>query len=613
NPGYAGDAKNAAAAGLYVSAYAFANPYGAASNPPSNGTPQQQADYAASNAGDYKVGGQKLPMMLDIEYDPYVSSETNSNECYGLSPSAMVSWISSFLAEAKTKTGATPFVYTTRDWWDTCTGNSTAFAGDMLWIASYSSGTPGILPAGWNSWNLWQYSSAGTVSGISGATDLDYFSGGPETERTLVNTAATPIQIRTLNSLANPSGSYTYTETGLPPGTSLDSATGKITGTPSTAGTYNVTVTPSGSGTMVPSSVSFTWYVTPGTMTVTSPGNRTATAGTAVDVQLSASDSATGFGAPTFTASGLPPGLSISSSGKITGWPDAPGRYSTAVAATDSSGATASTAFTWTINAATSGPAGKVVLSNGSKCLDDPASKTANGTRPDIWTCNGGSNQKWTIAQDGSVRVLGKCLEVKGDGTANGTAIDLGTCGNGADQVWRIGTGAGLVSPQTGKCLDDPGAKTANGTQLDIWACNGGSNQKWTAPGGPAMSGVPGKCLDDKGASTANGAAVDLFTCNGAANQNWTVMPGGTVRVSGKCLEVQGNSAANDAKINLYTCNGSVSQAWTVAGTSYLGSELVNSHSGKCLADPGDTTANGTQLEIITCSSADPGMSWHLR
>ncbi|MCL2586189.1 MAG: hypothetical protein FWE35_27460, partial [Streptosporangiales bacterium] len=34
NPGYAGDAKNAAAAGLYVSAYAFANPYGAASNPP---------------------------------------------------------------------------------------------------------------------------------------------------------------------------------------------------------------------------------------------------------------------------------------------------------------------------------------------------------------------------------------------------------------------------------------------------------------------------------------------------------------------------------------------------------------------------------------------------
>ena len=608
NPDYAGDASGATAAGLYVSAYAFANPYGSGSATPPNGTAQQQADYAYTNAGNYTVGGNHLPMMLDIEYDPYVSSEANSNTCYGLSASAMVNWISAFLTEAKAKTGAEPIIYTTTDWWKTCTGNSTAFGNDILWIASYSAGSPGTLPAGWNTWNMWQYSSSGTVPGISATTDLDYFSGAPETEQTLVNTTATPIQIQTLSALAGQA--VTYTATGLPPGTSISSS-GQITGMPTTVGTYNVTVTPSGSGTIVPSSVAFTWDVH-GTVTVTPMANRTATAGTAVNVQATATDSAAGY-TPTFTATGLPTDLSISSSGRITGWPDKPGTYSTTVTATDSAGASASTSFTWTINANASGPAGAVVLSNGGKCLDDPASRTANGTRPDIWTCNGGSNQNWTIAQDGSVRVFGKCLDVKGNGTANGTAVDLWTCSDNANQRWRIGTDAELVNPQSGKCLDDPGAKTANGTQLDIWTCNGGSNQKWAGPAGPAMSGIPGKCVDVKGASSANGAVIDSYSCTGGANQNWTIMPDGSVRAYGKCLDVKGYGTTSGSVIDLWSCTGATNQKWAVTGTSDLGGELVNPVSGLCLAVPGDTTANGTQLEIMTCSAADPGMSWHLR
>ena len=34
-----------------------------------------------------------LPLVLDIEADPYVGSEKNGNQCYGLTPSAMVTWI----------------------------------------------------------------------------------------------------------------------------------------------------------------------------------------------------------------------------------------------------------------------------------------------------------------------------------------------------------------------------------------------------------------------------------------------------------------------------------------------------------------------------------------
>ena len=40
-------------------------------------------------------------------------------------------------------------IYTTTDWWKTCTGNSAAFAStNPLWIARYASSI-GTLPAGW--------------------------------------------------------------------------------------------------------------------------------------------------------------------------------------------------------------------------------------------------------------------------------------------------------------------------------------------------------------------------------------------------------------------------------------------------------------------------------
>src|SRR5215467_417800 len=228
NPYYASDAAAATAAGLYVAAYHFANP------PDSTGT--VQADYAVKNAGTYHVGGHYLPLVLDLEYDPY-----SSNECYGLSPTQMVSWISDFMKEATTLTGAAPTIYTPTSWWDTCTANSTAFGKDVLWVPAYSAGGPGTLPAGWSTWTMWQYTSSGSVPGISGAVDLDYFSGGPQAEQTAVN-APSSVQIETLNALAGQQ--VTYTASGLPPGVTMSSG-GLITGAATVAGRYPVTVTPS--------------------------------------------------------------------------------------------------------------------------------------------------------------------------------------------------------------------------------------------------------------------------------------------------------------------------------------------------------------------------------
>jgi subtilase family serine protease len=89
-----------------------------------------------------------------------------------------------------------------------------------------------------------------------------------------------------------------------------------------------------------------------GSISVTNPGSKTGTVGTAIStLQLSASGGTAPY---TWTASGLPAGLSISSSGAITGTPSTAGTYNVTVTATDSSSAhaTGNASFTWTISGA---------------------------------------------------------------------------------------------------------------------------------------------------------------------------------------------------------------------------------------------------------------------
>ncbi|WP_367127139.1 S8 family serine peptidase [Saccharothrix sp. HUAS TT1] len=105
-------------------------------------------------------------------------------------------------------------------------------------------------------------------------------------------------------------------------------------------------------GTGSPNKLLFTGTATPGGPSVTNPGNQSTVVGNAVSLQLSAS----GGSAPyAFSATGLPPGLSISSSGLVTGTPTTVGSYSVTVTATDSASRTGSTSFSWAITSAGGG------------------------------------------------------------------------------------------------------------------------------------------------------------------------------------------------------------------------------------------------------------------
>ncbi len=115
----------------------------------------------------------------------------------------------------------------------------------------------------------------------------------------------------------------------------------------------------------------------------------------------------------------------------------------------------------------------------GSKCVDVAAAGTANGTKVDLFTCNGTTAQQWTHT-GATFRALGKCLDVAAAGTADGTKIQLYDCNGTAAQAWTTGSAGSLVNTGSGKCLDDTGWSTTDGNQLQIWTCTGTANQSWT-------------------------------------------------------------------------------------------------------------------------------------
>ena len=145
--------------GVIRGSYEFANPADA------SGT--ADADYFVAHGGGWSGDGKTLPGALDIEYDPYGS------ECYGLTQSQMVTWVRAFVTEYAAKEHVYPVIYSTTDWWTSCTGNSSAFASlDPLWIANYTASGGGPLPSGWGFYTFWQYADSGSQPG-----DQDVFNG----------------------------------------------------------------------------------------------------------------------------------------------------------------------------------------------------------------------------------------------------------------------------------------------------------------------------------------------------------------------------------------------------------------------------------------------------
>jgi hypothetical protein len=214
------------------------------------------------------------------------------------------------------------------------------------------------------------------------------------------------------------------------------------------------------------------------TVTVTSPGSQSSAVGTAASLQIHASDSAAGQ-TLSYRATGLPAGLSISSSsGLISGTPTAAGTSNVIVTATDTTGAAGSASFSWTVSA------------SGSSCgtanlaLSRPttASSTQNASFPAADATDGNTGTRWSSAFSdpqwlevdlGSAQSI--CKVVLNWENAYATAFQIQTSTDGTTWTTRysITTGTGGIQTLnltgTGRYIRMYGTTRATQYGYSLW------------------------------------------------------------------------------------------------------------------------------------------------
>jgi GH25 family lysozyme M1 (1,4-beta-N-acetylmuramidase) len=159
DPMYATNRAGAMAAGLVFGAYHFAR----ADLHPDD--PTGEADHFVDTA---QLGPGNIVPVLDLE---------RSGD---LTQGQLTAWILAWLDEVMARTGVRPMVYTSPNGWANRTGDTTAVADagySLLWIAHWFVAEPTVPANDWqgNGWAFWQYSNCGTVPGISGCVDLDWY------------------------------------------------------------------------------------------------------------------------------------------------------------------------------------------------------------------------------------------------------------------------------------------------------------------------------------------------------------------------------------------------------------------------------------------------------
>ena len=288
---------------------------------------------------------------------------------------------------------------------------------------------------------------------------------------------------------------YTWSVTsGLPAGMALNPS-GLLSGTPTAAGIFSLAVSVTDSAAITPVAATYTVTVMAPTVTVTTSG---LVPGVQAIAYPSTKLTATGGKGPyTWSAIGLPGGISLSAAGVLTGTPITAGSYTPTFTATDSSTpGVASAAVTITLNVLLSGMTiTTTALRDG--IANVPYVSTTlqqqGGTAPIIWTSPG----------------LPAGLSLNAAGTLSGTPTVAGaafitinvTDSSATPQTATFTYAINIASPVSISTASLPsGAQSVTYPALAMQAAGGTPPYTWTATGLPlgmtmtsagVLSGVP--------------------------------------------------------------------------------------------------------------------------
>jgi len=152
DPNFAANYAGMKAAGILRGAYCFARP--------ATSSAEDEAD--AYVTGVLAAGGFELPPMLDLE------------DAGGLSKGNLSDFVHAWMNRVKAKTGLQGILYVSRSFANDNLDNSCGLY--PLFVAEYGVSQPGTYNT-WSKWTFWQYTSSGSVPGINGNVDLDWYAG----------------------------------------------------------------------------------------------------------------------------------------------------------------------------------------------------------------------------------------------------------------------------------------------------------------------------------------------------------------------------------------------------------------------------------------------------
>jgi GH25 family lysozyme M1 (1,4-beta-N-acetylmuramidase) len=121
-----------------------------------------QADLLLGKIGTPKPDD--LPPVLDVE------------AADGLSASQVAAKVKAWVDHVAAKLGRAPIIYTGYYFWRDSVGAAN-LTSSPLWHAQYSTATCPTIAPPWQDWAFWQYTSTGSINGISGGVDVDRWNG----------------------------------------------------------------------------------------------------------------------------------------------------------------------------------------------------------------------------------------------------------------------------------------------------------------------------------------------------------------------------------------------------------------------------------------------------